>query len=216
MHFKFFVRGDILINAPQNFARDMRISHKCILHLSNFRKRKHLTWPLTQTTAVGENMLQNHRIGEIVTHEFGKEKDKLNLFCLRQLPHITARRAFHRSSTPIGSPTPLVWDGDIEIDNNSCWARWFFLLGGYESREEDVAGAGRDARRRCRCITVIGSWWYNVRWKAVLSDDKLVLTIDLVIKTTMVKGYHSTNSYYSCEVMWIIESGLAIDTFELM
>ena len=54
--FQIFVRDDILIDAPQNFARDMRISHKCILHLSDFRKRKHLTWPLTQTTAVGENI----------------------------------------------------------------------------------------------------------------------------------------------------------------
>jgi hypothetical protein len=33
---------------------------------------------------------------------------------------ITAQLAFHRSSTPIGSPTALIRDGDIEIDNNSC------------------------------------------------------------------------------------------------
>ena len=29
---------------------------------------------------------------------------------------ITAQLAFHRSSTPIGSPTALIRDGDIEID----------------------------------------------------------------------------------------------------
>jgi hypothetical protein len=57
-----------------------------------------------------------------LTTIFGKEKDKLNLFCLRQLwPSMhNAQLAFHRSSTPMGSPTALVQDGDIEIDDNSC------------------------------------------------------------------------------------------------
>jgi hypothetical protein len=41
--------------------------------------------PVNLTSLLAKISLQNHRIGEIVTHEFGKEKDKLNLFCLRQL-----------------------------------------------------------------------------------------------------------------------------------
>ena len=68
--FQIFVKDDILIDAPQNFVRDMKQQIEFVL-------------PPT-------------------------------------IMAITAQLAFHRSSTPIGSPTALVRDGDIEIDDNSC------------------------------------------------------------------------------------------------
>ena len=41
--FQIFVKDDILIDAPQNFVRDMKHSHECILHLLDFREMRHLT-----------------------------------------------------------------------------------------------------------------------------------------------------------------------------
>ena len=63
---------------------------------------------------------RKYRFWRNASTHFGKEKDKLNLLCLRQLLPHHSQLAFHRSPAPIVSPTALVWDGDIEIDHNSC------------------------------------------------------------------------------------------------
>ena len=55
------------------------------------------------------------------THDdFWKGERQIEFVLPPTIMAITAQLAFHRSSTPIGSPTALVRDGDIEIDDNSC------------------------------------------------------------------------------------------------
>ena len=48
--------------------------------------------------------------------DFWKGERQIEFVLPPTIMAITAQLAFHRSSTPIGSPTALIRDGDIEID----------------------------------------------------------------------------------------------------